>query len=134
MNPITWSGAFSAQQRGERIWVISGTDPAAGEPARVDVHLIGAALEPELVSATFDRIEIAWTADAAEVALRQGAATVGLRARAAFVHQERPRLYADLPLEVFGPRSRTFWRRVFLVVKIPGGRTLLNYIARRARA
>jgi hypothetical protein len=134
MNPNTWSGAFSAQQRGERNWVISAADPAAGEPARVDVHLIGVALEPRLVPATFERIEIAWTAGAADVALRRGAATVSLRARAAFVHQERPRLYADLPLEVFGPRSRTFWRRVFFVVKVPGGRILLNYIARRARA
>ena len=134
MNQKTWSGTFSARQRDDRGWVI-----VSAEPERVDVHLIGATMDADIEPGTFDRIEIEWTKDAVDVSLKRGAAAAGgaavrLRARAAFVHQELPRLYADLPLEVFGPRSQAFWKRIFFIVKIPGGRRLLNYIARRARA
>jgi hypothetical protein len=120
---------FSARQLGERAWRIS-----AALPARMDLYLSGVRIEPDRLSGTFDRIEIEWTADAADVALIRGDAVLRLRARAAFVHEERPRIYDDLPLETFGPRSQTFWKRVFLLVRLPGGRLLLNYIARRARA
>jgi len=43
-------------------------------------------------------------------------------------------LYAALPLAQFDRRARRFWRRVFLLVRIPGGRSLLGmltYVSRK---
>ena len=129
MKRKTWNGTFRAQQRGARNWLLS-----TAEPVRTDVYLQETAIEHQVLPGVFDRIQIDWHAGAVDILLMQGAATVALRASGAFVHEQRPTLYEALPLETFGQRSRTFWRRIFFIVKIPGGRALLNHIARRARA
>jgi hypothetical protein len=38
-----------------------------------------------------------------------------------------------LPLVSFDDKARRFWRRVFRLVRIPGGRHLLGVLARRNR-
>jgi hypothetical protein len=53
--------------------------------------------------------------------------------RGAIVHEPLPKLYAELPLAGFDERARRFWRRVFRLVRIPGGRHLLGVLARRPR-
>jgi hypothetical protein len=54
-------------------------------------------------------------------------------ARQALVHKPVPALYESLPLERLDARARRFWARVFLLVRLPGGRALLNLWARRRR-
>jgi hypothetical protein len=43
-------------------------------------------------------------------------------------------LYEALPLAGFDATARRFWRRVFLLVRLPGGRYLLRLIAQRKRS
>ena len=136
MNRKTWSGNFSARTRGahDNGWIIS----AAGAP-RIDVYLSGVELPPDLPSTTLaavtiERIDIEWRNGGTRVFLTQAGAVRPLQARTAFVHEPKPDLYQALPLETYGARARTFWNRIFLLVRIPGGPRLLNFIARRARA
>jgi len=58
---------------------------------------------------------------------------VVLKTRNAIIHEPLTRLYEGLPLASFDPAARRFWRRVFRLVRIPGGRHLLRFIARRSR-
>ena len=134
MNRKTWSGIFRAQPRAARGWLLSATGAMP-----VEVHLTGVDLPADagpgvLTAAPIDRIDIDWSVDGASVALSQAGTVLRLKARAAFVLEPRPELYRALPLETFAPKSRNFWKRIFLLVRIPGGRLLLQYIARRARA
>jgi hypothetical protein len=65
-------------------------------------------------------------AGAAEVFASQDAGDI--------VHEPLAQLYEGLPLARTDPKSRRFWRRVFWLVRIPGGRLLLAAVARRTRA
>jgi hypothetical protein len=56
-----------------------------------------------------------------------------VEAAAAIVHEPARNLYAALPLAEFDGRARRFWRRVFLLVRIPGGRSLLGILAHASR-
>jgi len=49
-----------------------------------------------------------------------------VKARSAIVHEPLPRLYEALPLVSLDAKARRFWRRVFRLVRIPGGRYLLG--------
>jgi hypothetical protein len=40
-----------------------------------------------------------------------------------------PKLYEALPLARFDAKARRFWGRVFWLVRMPGGRSLLKYFA-----
>jgi hypothetical protein len=59
--------------------------------------------------------------------------TVAVAAGAVLVHEPTERVYGGLPLATFTPPMRRFWRRVFRVVRIPGGRLLLGWLSRRTR-
>ena len=65
-----------------------------------------------------------WTADGQARALRAGSA---------ILHEPLARLYAALPLATFDAKARRFWRTIFFLTRIPGGRALLRMLARRAR-
>ena len=133
MNRKTWSGKFRADVSGAGGWLLH-----SAEPPRIDVHLSGIDLPPDardsFRDATFERIDIHWNDGCAEVTLSQGGSVRRLTARVAFVLEPQPELYRALPLQEFGAQSRAFWQRIFWLVRIPGGRLLLNFIARRARA
>ena len=134
LNRKTWSGPFNLERRCDTLWVFHGL-----EPARIDVYVIDprpaeSAADAASMALTFDRIEIDWLQSSVEVALWQGSTAHRILVRTAFAHEPKPALYAALPLERFTARAQSFWRRVFLLVKLPGGRALLGLIARRARA
>ncbi len=50
-----------------------------------------------------------------------------------FIHEPKTRLYDSLPLARFDAAAQRFWKRVFRLIRIPGGRLLLGAIARRRR-
>ncbi len=54
-------------------------------------------------------------------------------AGAVFLHEPAGPLYAGLPLPAFTSGMRRFWQRVFLLVRLPGGRRLVAWLARRRR-
>jgi hypothetical protein len=123
----SFSGEFSARDLGS--WVLTGAEPGGAE-----IHLVG--VQPEaarfLAGARATRVALRWTGDGVLATLVTAAGAKDFKARAATVHEPLPRLYECLALPRLDGRARRFWRRVFLLVRIPGGRRLLGLVARRA--
>jgi hypothetical protein len=82
---------------------------------------------------SWDALDIEWRGARAQLELRSRGQTIRLEADSVIVHEPLARLYAALPLASFDARARKFWRRVFTLVRIPGGRSLLKILARRRR-
>jgi len=112
-------GAWTWAAPGGGEVLIRGADPGAAELLREAV--------PSAVS-------VDWLEDGALVTLSMASGPRPLRARVAVTHEPLARLYETLPLAKLDPRARRFWRRVFFLVRIPGGRRLLKLLARRTGA
>jgi len=124
------TGPFVARSLGRGAWVLT-TDSVGGP----DVLLFGAgAGVAPLAAEPIDAVRLAWVGEGVEVALTCGSRLRELRADAAIVHEPNDRLYQSLPLAGFDAEARRFWRRVFRLIRIPGGRLLLGWLARRGRA
>ena len=54
-----------------------------------------------------------------------------VEAASAIVHEPLEHLYERLPLVSIDADARRFWRRVFRLVRIPGGRYLLKVLRAR---
>lgn len=78
-------------------------------------------------------LDIEWSDSAAVIRLTSEGRRMTLMMRSAIVHEPLPQLYDPLPLAVYDASARGFWRRVFRLVRIPGGRHLLGFLARRRR-
>ncbi len=86
------------------------------------------------VPATPTAVNVEWLAGKRVVlTLQDGSQSVALSCDSAQAHETNESLYRALPLAEFTADRRRFWRRVFWVVRIPGGRLLLRLFARRAR-
>jgi hypothetical protein len=105
------------------------------EPAPVDLLLKGAqsaaadAFRPPVVS----DVELEWQDEAVLMSMTSGQRRTSIEMRSAIVHEPLARLYDVLPLAGFDSKARRFWRRVFTLVRVPGGRHLLGVLARRSR-
>jgi hypothetical protein len=123
-------GTFLTRDLGEGAWRLS-----RGEAAPVDVFLRG--VEPGaadvLRSSPVRDIDIEWRAEAVVLTLTSAERHRTVNARSAIVHEPLARLYEALPLVRLDAKARRFWRRVFRLVRIPGGRYLLGVLARRTR-
>ena len=124
-------GTFATRELKEGIWRLSRR-----EPAPVDVILggveIGAA--DAFRSPTVRDIDIEWRGDWVVVSMTCAEHRRTIKPQGAIVHEPLPRLYEVLPLVALDANARRFWRRVFRLVRIPGGRFLLGVLARRTRA
>jgi hypothetical protein len=123
------SGAFTAVDLGNGAWRFSQRTPAV-----IDVYLTGAPADAGEVlrgGGTVNDIEIAWGERTVSLNFGVVAGRHSLETASAIVHEPKPHLYDALPLATFEPKARRFWRRVFRVVQIPGGRHLLGIFARR---
>ena len=79
-----------------------------------------------------DALAIDWNADAdASVTLRRRGRSLIVAAAAVALHEPGEGVYAALPLASFDAPARRFWWRIFRIVRWPGGRRLLTFIARR---
>jgi hypothetical protein len=116
---------------GFRVTESTGADPAPG----VEIFLRGVTSEAAeiLRGATVSDIAVEWHGDAVELTLMSGAARRILHLRSVIIHEPLPLLYGALPLAGFDDRAKRFWRRVFRLARIPGGRHLLGILARRRR-
>lgn len=129
------SGAFTAQDLGNGAWRLTQS-----EPSGIDVFLkgtgstTGADSGEALGCGTVSDIEIEWRPSSASLSFTSNGAVRRIELTSAIVHEPRPHLYDQLPLAPFEPKARRFWRRVFRVVQIPGGRHLLGVLARGTRA
>ena len=106
-----------------------------GGPAPVDVFLRGAdfrAADTLLPSGISD-VDIEWRAGNVVLTGTSAGRRNSLSVQSAIVHQPLERLYETLPLVSLDEKARRFWRRVFWLAGIPGGRHLLGVLARRTR-
>ncbi len=93
---------------------------------------VPSAVSPLPAGATGLAVEWAPAGDA-RVTLSLGSETLAFEVASAVLHEPLPELYEPLGLPRFTPDTARFWRRVFRVVRLPGGRWLLGWLARRAR-
>jgi hypothetical protein len=122
-------GTFLTRDLGEGAWRLS-----RGEAAPIDVFLRGADCGAEALGSSFVRdIDIEWRAEAVVLSMTSAEQSRTVEAQSAIVHEPLARLYEALPLVSLDAKARRFWRRVFRLVRIPGGRYLLGVLARRTR-
>jgi hypothetical protein len=125
----TVRGELKFRDLGSGTWHLT-TGMAAGP----EIYVVDA--EPKatetLRHASFVEVVCEWRNEGVRVTLITAAGTEVLTAGNAIIHEPLPRLYEGLPLASLDEAARRFWRRVFRLVRIPGGRHLLGLIARRA--
>jgi hypothetical protein len=78
-------------------------------------------------------VAVEWREDGAILTLQVAGGPRVVFARSVIIHEPQERLFDALKLPQFDAKSRRFWRRVFALVRIPGGRYLLGALARRAK-
>jgi hypothetical protein len=78
-------------------------------------------------------VGIEWHDGRVLMTLLSNGSIASVTASGMFAHEPLPALFDALPLEHYDARARRFWGRIFRLVRLPGGRTLLKFLARRAR-
>lgn len=131
MQRRTVAGPFTTRRVGSGVWQLS----AGGAPS-ADIYLWGAAPQASeaLQGPGIASLAIEWHAGGAEVMLTGAHAVRRLSVAGATIHEPQGRLYESLPLASFDTAAKRFWRRVFRLMRLPGGRLFLRFIARRNRA
>ncbi len=126
----TLTGAYRATHLAADSWTL--TTGTVGSP---EIYLSGVDRDAfaALAGATPSAVTLAWSAAGATVTLSAAGARAQFKSRTATIHEPRPELYQGLPLVVLDAAARRFWRRVFFLARLPGGRHLLRWIAQRSR-
>ncbi len=126
----TLAGRFAIHELGSGVWHM-----ATGEGDGPDIYLVGADSEAARTArdANISGVALEWRDRDVLVTLTLLDGPKVVQARAALIHEPFGRLYQSLPLAQFDGAARRFWRRVFALVRIPGGRHLLKFMARRRR-
>ena len=124
----TVSGPFTVRSLGAGSWQLT-------THTGIEVQLRGAGpAAPEILQEPgLDALGLEWSNDAVRLTARGARSVRSFVSRSALVHEPRPRLYETLPLASFDADAQRFWRRIFRLIRIPGGRYLLRFIARRGR-
>ena len=123
-------GTFVAQDLGGGAWRLTRRNPA---PAEVLIRGAEPGAREVFSSQDVGDIDIEWQAAKVELWATSSGRRAAIASRSAIVHEPMAQLYEGLPLALPSPKSRRFWRRVFWLVRIPGGRLLLAAVARRTR-
>lgn len=123
-------GRFAAQDLKDGTWRLSRADL---EPAEVLLRGLDSRAAEVLASPDLRDLDIEWQDTGAELCATSSGRRISLGAQSVIVHEPMARLYDGLPLARTTLKSRRFWRRVFCLVRIPGGRLLLAAMARRTR-
>lgn len=123
-------GAFLPQDRGNGSWQLS-------RPVPHEITLFLRGTEPGAqrsfgTGPLFD-LGIEWHAEKVLLTFMSGEKVSSVEAASAIVHEPLNDLYERLPLASIDADARRFWRRVFRLVRIPGGRFLLKALARARR-
>lgn len=123
------TGSIEAREIADGVWRLS-----SGSAGGVELMLRGTDAEGRATLANLraSKAVIVWDGAEAVVTLTTPGGPRRVRARTAILHEPKPSLYETLPLVRLDGTARRFWRRVFLLVRIPGGRRLLGLMARRA--
>ena len=124
-------GPFGARKLGPGVWQLT-----TGVSSGAEIYLQGVAPEAgdALQDASLASLRFEWHATAVRVSLTGANGIRHMNIVSAIIHEPKAALYQGLPLASFDAAARRFWRRVFLLMQVPGGRFLLRFIARRNRA
>jgi hypothetical protein len=123
-------GPFSAMKLNPGLWQLTAQ---AADGARVYLHGATPEASKLLEDTRIAALEFEWRTDGVMVMVRVTGAD-GVRyfkSESVFIHESKARLYDNLPLASFDAAAQRFWKRVFRLIRIPGGRLLLGAIARR---
>jgi hypothetical protein len=127
----TLTGAFRAAHLAADSWQLT-----TGVAGATEIYLSGVDHDAFAVldGAKPSAVTVVWSGAGATVTLISPGASRQFESRTATIHEPLPQLYRGLPLVVLDDAARRFWRRVFLIARLPGGRRLLRWIAQRTRA
>jgi hypothetical protein len=122
-------GPFVVRNIGVGSWRL-----ARGYPEPIDVILRGAQPEAEeaLSRLEAEYLDIEWDAKTVALTMTSAGRRRTINARSALVHEPLTHLYDALPLAAVDEKTRRFWRRVFRLIRLPGGRYLLGVLTRRS--
>jgi hypothetical protein len=122
-----FTGAFRGRRSSAGAWCLT-----QALPRPIEVHLrIAPAHLPAALDAELKDVGIEWRADSTVLSMLLGDRLMTFQAASAIVHEPVSGLYENLPLGVFDAAARRFWRRVFFLIRLPGGRRLLKLWAGR---
>ncbi len=125
-----FSGAFSATDRGNGAWRL---DSLGEHEISIFLENTAPGAADAFSAATIQDLDIEWHADSAQLTFASGGKSSTVNSAGVIVHEPLRSLYDDLPLARIDADARRFWRRVFRLVRIPGGRYLLRLLTRSRR-
>ncbi len=125
-----FSGVFSVTDCGNGAWRLDSSPPH-----EISIFLEDAApgAADAFSAAPIQGLDIEWHADSAQLTFASGGRSSTVKSAGAIVHEPLRSLYDSLPLARIDADARRFWRRVFRLVRIPGGRYLLRLLTRSRR-
>jgi hypothetical protein len=112
------------------LWQLTAEGP---DGARAYLRGAGAEASKLLEEMPITALEFEWRTEDVMVSVTGPAGVRHFKAQSVFIHEPRVRLYDSLKLPSFDADAQRFWRRVFRLIRIPGGRLVLGVIARRRR-
>lgn len=131
MTRQTLPGPFSATRLNSDLWQLTAQTP---DGARVYLHGAGPEASKLLAGMRITTLEFEWRTDGVMVRVTGAEGVRNFKSDSVLIHTPATRLYDCLPLANFDTDAQRFWRRVFRLIRIPGGRLLLGAIARRRRS
>jgi hypothetical protein len=124
------AGPFSATELNSGVWQLAAEVP---DGARVYLHGAGPEASKFLAGMRITALEFEWRTEDVMVRVTAADGIRHFKSASVFIHAPAARLYDSLPLASFDADAQRFWKRVFRLIRIPGGRLLLGAIARRRR-
>jgi hypothetical protein len=121
-------GPFAATKLNSGVWQLTAEVP---DGARVYLHGAGPEASKLLAGMRIAALEFEWRTEDVMVSLTGASGVRHFKSESVFIHTPATRLYDSLPLASFDAGAQRFWKRVFRLIRIPGGRLLLAAIARR---
>jgi hypothetical protein len=124
-----YSGAFMPLHLGDGAWRLTRTAP------QTQIFLRDAETGAAKAFGTAPIVDlgIEWQERKTLLTFMSGDRVSSVEAASAIVHEPLEHLYDSLPLADFDANARRFWRRVFRLVRFPGGRYLLKLLTRGGR-
>jgi hypothetical protein len=120
-----FSGAFMPQDCGNGAWQLTR---AAPHELQVFLREAEHGAVRAFGNTTIVDLGIEWHAARVLLTFMSGDRVATVEAATAIVHEPLGHLYESLPLVNIDADARRFWRRVFRLVRIPGGRLLLRIL------
>jgi hypothetical protein len=120
-------GAFATHDLGGGTWQLTRAAPHA---LSVFLRETERGASSGFGEAPIVELGIEWDKDRVLLTFLSGDRVASVEAASAIVHEPLEHLYESLPLVSIDANARRFWRRVFRLVRIPGGRFLLKLLTR----